>query len=348
MKNHAALGVLVAVSLTVCATAASARDKTDVIVLKNGDRITGEIMELEYGLLQFSTDDMGTVNIEWNAIASIDSVYEFDVELAGGRRQSGVIATSGDGGRLVIRGTGSQEAVPMLSVVRVAELESSFWQRVSGSLSLGFNYTKSSGIRTGSLNVSSQYTAERLKATLDISALETSSPDSEPSAREKISSTLEFRRERPGFWMALNSLERNDELGIDARLQSGAAFARYFRQDQDSEIMALAGVVANQEWTNGADESQQSVEGVLGATWRIFRFNDPEISLNSSAYLYPSFTDSGRHRGSLDISVRREFISDLFFEISLYESYDSDPPTDGETEAETTDYGIVTSLGYKF
>ena len=344
MQSSTALSALVAVALTVCAAPASARDKTDVIVLKNGDRITGEITKLEYGLLHFSTDNMGTVNIEWNAIASIDSDYEFNVELAGGQRRFGVIGTSDDGGSLVVGDGVSEETVSMSSVVRVAELESGFWERVSGSLSLGFNYTKSSGIRTGSLNVSSQYQAEQLRATLDISALETSSPEGEPSAREKISSTLEFRRARPGFWTLLNSLERNDELGIDGRLQSGAAFARYFMQDQDSEVMALAGVVANQEWTNGADESQQSLEGVLGATWRIFRFDDPEISLSSSAYVYPSLTESGRHRGSLDISLRRELISDFFFDISLYESYDSDPPTDGET----TDYGIVTSLGYKF
>ena len=61
------------------------RDKTDVIVLKNGDRVTGEILELEYGLLRLSTDDMGTINIEWSAIASIDSQYTFDVQRAGGR-----------------------------------------------------------------------------------------------------------------------------------------------------------------------------------------------------------------------------------------------------------------------
>jgi hypothetical protein len=150
--------------------------------------------------------------------------------------------------------------------------------------------------------------------------------------------------------MLLNTLERNDELGIDARLTSGAGLARYFAQDQDSEIMLFAGAVANQEWTdvNGEgleeDESQSSLEGVLGATWRIFRFGDPDVSLSSSAFLYPSLTESGRHRGNLDVSLRREIISDLFFDISFYESYDSDPPSGGET----TDYGFVTSVGYKF
>jgi hypothetical protein len=150
--------------------------------------------------------------------------------------------------------------------------------------------------------------------------------------------------------MLLNTLERNDELGIDARVTSGAGVARYFGQDQDSEFMLLAGAVANQEWVNDEaeglqeDDSQQSLEGVLGASWRIFRFNEPETSLAATAYYYPSFTESGRYRGTLDVKLRREFFSDFFFDISFYESYDSDPPSGGET----TDYGVITSLGYTF
>jgi hypothetical protein len=349
-KRTVLLGGLLLVSLLSLTSAHAQRGKTDVIVLKNGDRVTGEIAQLEYGLLALETDDMGTINIEWSAIATIDSQYTFEVQIVGGLRHSGIISTSDDGQQLVVRDEGSGRAVALADVVRIEELESGFWQRVSGSMSVGFNYTKSTGIRTSNLNISSQYQGDEIKATLDISAAETSSPDTETSERENITSTVQFQRERPSFLMLLNTLERNDELGIDARLTTGAGLARYFAQDQDSEIMLLAGVVANQEWVSDEaeilqqDPSQQSLEGVLGASWRIFRFNEPEISLASTAYLYPSLTESGRYRGNLDVSLRREFFSDFFFDISLYESYDSDPPSGGET----TDYGIITSLGYKF
>ena len=47
----------------------------------------------------------------------------------------------------------------------------------------------------------------------------------------------------------------------------------------------------------------------------------------------------------MNIALRRELIDDLTFDISFYGSYDSDPP---DETAETSDYGIVTSLGYKF
>jgi hypothetical protein len=337
------LGRLLVLCSIAAAPAAFARDKTDVVVLLNGDRVTGEIKQLEYGLLQLSTDNMGTLSIEWAAIASIESAYTFDVERTGGQRSLGTITTSDAGGDLVVRNTVS-ESIPLPSVVRVRALESGFWARVSGSLSLGLNYTKSSGIRTSSINVSSAYQAERLRATLDISSIETSSPDTEPTAREQISSTVQFRRDRPAFLLLLNSIERNEELGIERRLQSGAGLARYFLQGADREVMAVVGATATREWTTGVDTDLSSLEGVLGAQWRIFRFSDPEISLSSSAYLYPSLTESGRLRGNLDVSWRREIISDFFFDISLYDSYDSDPPSEGTT----SDYGVVTSFGYKF
>ena len=52
-------------------TALWARDKTDVIILKNGDRVTGEIRKLERGKLRLSTDHMSDILIEWEGIKHI-------------------------------------------------------------------------------------------------------------------------------------------------------------------------------------------------------------------------------------------------------------------------------------
>jgi hypothetical protein len=38
-------------------------------------------------------------------------------------------------------------------------------------------------------------------------------------------------------------------------------------------------------------------------------------------------------------------VDDLYFELKLYGSYDSQPPSEG---TEKSDYGLVTSLGYSF
>ena len=53
----------------------------------------------------------------------------------------------------------------------------------------------------------------------------------------------------------------------------------------------------------------------------------------------------GRFRANLDSRLRKEIVKDLFWELKLYATYDSDPP-DGSFS--TTDYGVVLSLGYSF
>ena len=57
------------------------------------------------------------------------------------------------------------------------------------------------------------------------------------------------------------------------------------------------------------------------------------------------FTDSGRLRTQLDVNLRWELINDLFWDLNYYNTYDSDPPSGAES---TSDYGIVTSIGWSF
>ena len=47
-----------------------AADKTDIVTLVNGDRLTGEIVELDRGRLVFRTDSEGTIYIEWDKVVA--------------------------------------------------------------------------------------------------------------------------------------------------------------------------------------------------------------------------------------------------------------------------------------
>ena len=68
------------------ATDALARDKTDLIYLTNGDRITGEIKALERGRLRVGTDSMGDISIEWDDVEHVESNYQFQFERTDGTR----------------------------------------------------------------------------------------------------------------------------------------------------------------------------------------------------------------------------------------------------------------------
>jgi len=107
----------------------------------------------------------------------------------------------------------------------------------------------------------------------------------------------------------------------------------------------LAGLAARRE-DFGTRDRAESLEGMLGTQYSFFRFHDPEANFDASLYVLPSLTESGRVRSELKVRSRYEIITDLFFEVSLYGSYDNDADIE---EADTkSDYGITTSLGYTF
>ena len=90
---------------------------------------------------------------------------------------------------------------------------------------------------------------------------------------------------------------------------------------------------------------KESVEGMLGVDYSRYIFDDPTVDLSVSLYAFPSITQSDRTRAQFDVYLRWELINDLFWELSYYNTYDSDPPSGSES---TSDYGIVTSIGYSF
>ena len=160
-----------------------------------------------------------------------------------------------------------------------------------------------------------------------------------------LSTTYQYLRPNDNFWMGLASFESNEQQGIDGRLVAGAGAGRYLVQRSESQLAAFGGVALVQEWATGSGSDVQSVEGIAGIQWKVYRLHDPETSLTTSLLLFPSLTETGRVRSQLDISLRHEIVKDLFVNLSLDGAYDNEPPTAG---VEKTVYSLTTSLGYKF
>jgi hypothetical protein len=88
-----------------------------------------------------------------------------------------------------------------------------------------------------------------------------------------------------------------------------------------------------------------SLDAVLSTTFAIFLYHFPETDIGGSLAVLPSLTESGRYRAEMDLRAKYEFVDDLYFELKVYGSYDSQPPL---ADSEQSDYGLTTSLGYSF
>ena len=322
-----------------------ARDKSDVVVLRNGDRLSGDIHSLEFGILTLSTDNMSTLSIEWPAVRSVASKFEFAIERRDGTKYHGVIATSDDGSDLVIQSEGGSVRIPMAEVERISRFSPRFWDRINGGLSIGFSYSKSSAIQVSNVNFNANYRSTAIESSLAFSSNTTKDSSGSTTDRQLLSGAVQFLRQSRNFWGLLGSLERDQSLGIDARLTAGAGIGRRFLQTSFSELTGVVGLVGTEEWIVDKSEPRASVEAVAGGSWQVFRFIEPKTRLNLSLYVFPSLTESGRYRSTGDLSLTHKFPHDVTVGLTGYLSYDNQPPESG---AAKSDYGVTFNLGYTF
>jgi len=334
---------------------ALARDKTDVVWLTNGDRITGEIKQLEHGKLRVGTDSMGQILVEWDDISRIESEHQFQFERTDGTRITGTIEKTPEQHEITLVDDEQTVSFTHENVVRISQIEDAFWDRLKGSLTFGYSFTKASDVAQGNLGFRATHRTEVRSFTLDGSTIITSDQANEDTQRSNLSlSTTRFRSNR---WFNSYSLgfESNDELGLDLRSSVGAGVGRYLIQTNTSELSLIGGLLGTSENLGAVPDtglgdaevksSQESLEGMLGVDYSRYIFDDPTVDLSTKLYVFPSITDSGRTRAQFDLNLRWELISDLFWDLTYYNTFDSAPPS-GSTS--TNDYGVVTSVGYSF
>src|SRR5262247_3381586 len=107
---------LTVASLTLICVPAAAQGRTDVVTLANGDRITGEVVALERGRLEFKTDDAGTLYLEWDKLASVVATRQVEVVTTDGRRFLGGLGRSADRSIAVVPSQGDVVTLQMADV----------------------------------------------------------------------------------------------------------------------------------------------------------------------------------------------------------------------------------------
>src|SRR5271166_4549211 len=122
-------------SVLLLAAPLLARDNTDVIVMKNGDRLTGEIKGLDSGVLYVSMDYiLGTSSVQWSKVHHVESKQLFVVKTQDGSVYTGTLITAGTPGELpmtieVAETTEKKAVLERRQIVGMYETSDKFWQR---------------------------------------------------------------------------------------------------------------------------------------------------------------------------------------------------------------------------
>jgi hypothetical protein len=322
---------------------AEAQGRTDVVTLANGDRITGEIVNLERGRLEFKTDDAGTLYLEWDKLVSLVAARYVEVVTRLGIRYLGTLGQSDPRSISVVTAT-APVPLTMVEVTLIRPLGTSFWSRLDGSFDTGFSYTQSSGI--AQLNLNSETIFQKPASRTRLFASLTLTQQEDESRDDRGTLELSYLKYPWQEWFISGAarFESNESLGIRLRSQVGTAIGPRLVNSNRGQLAVGAGIVFNDE--RGVDvEPTRNIEALLVFRASYYTYDRPKTNLDLSTQYYPSLSDPGRHRLQLDAAVKRELWKDFFVSLSMYNTFDSRPPNPA---ADTNDIGVVMSIGYSY
>ena len=327
------------------AYAQSSESYTDKVYLKNGDRVTGNIKELDRGKLRIKTTTMDTVYLNWVDVESIESSTYLRISKTDGSFRYGRVQKSDQSQNLKVVVDGQTTEVPVLEIatMKPIRVDESFWHRIEGDVTAGIDYKKASDILLVNVASNLRLREEKYELGFGFNWNETQRTEDNNSSRADLNGDYtRFLKDR-WFWKASAGLERNQELGINLRTIFAGSAGKYFLQTQTMRFEINAGLAASTE-DRTDDTTRQSLEGVIGSSFDIFKLNIPMTRLSANIDVFPGITEKDRIRVNTDITLRNEIYRDFFWDLSFYSNFDNQPAEGAEKE----DYGIVTSLGASF
>src|SRR5262245_35201878 len=346
-RGRAAAGLPLAAAVLLLAGAPPSpalAAKTDVVVLRNGDRLTGEVQELSRGRLRFKTDDIGTIDIEWDKAVSVDADATFEVMDLDGRQFFGALRPGLRPGELRIVSPLGDWTLDLVRGVVIQRLGATFWQRLDGSIDAGLSYTSSSELFKLDLSARIVMTRRAYEVSLDGESTMTRQADVEDTRRNNL--TLAYGRRFTHHWVAFGQaqVEQNRELGFDLRAAIAGGGGRNLVHGRRQQLRSGLALSVNREKPLEG-ETTTNLEAVLLLTYDLFSYDFPKVDVYADLAGFAGLSDWGRTRLEVDVRVKRELLKDFTVSLRVYESYDSRPPTEG---ADKNDYGASFGLGWTF
>jgi hypothetical protein len=295
--------------------------KTDSVWFRNGDRITGEVKSLFRARLKYSTDDLGTIYIEWDKIVRISSPATFEVQLGSGQKYNGILGLT------------------------ITPIKGKVLSRLSGYLDLGFSYQKANNTLQLSSSARVMYRGPLAETVLDLSTFREDREDASETARLTTGLTERLRigeRWSTGFAFGYN---RNEELDLAGRGTFLAFGARTLTRSNHDDFWITGGLVLTRERYFSTDSAVAGVEALVGASFAAFRYDHPKMDVSVTSQAYPSLSIQGRVRWQNDLRVSYELVKDFMLTVTLFDSYDSKPQSQ---DAAKNDFGTTLAISWTF
>jgi Protein of unknown function, DUF481 len=329
-----------------------AREKSDVLVMRNGDRLTCEIKSLDSDTLSISLDyAAGTVSVNWGKVDHIASKQLFLVKTKDGLVHSGSLATPSTPGdrptRIEVFETSTDKVeLEQSHIIEMEETDLSFLRRINGQIGLSSIYNKGNQSAQYNLNADAAYPRERWSAALSYSSSFSSSTGSSAVTRNQTQLTAQrLARWNNWYYAGLVEFLQSSEQGIQLQSTFGGGVGRYLKNTNNTVISIYSGVA----WENIAYHeqlipatNQQVTSALIAGEMQLFRFDKTKLSL--TATVLPALSKPGRVHTNLNATYYIKVWSKFTWNLSFYGNWDNQPPPGFSG----TDYGTSSGISYRF
>ena len=265
------------------------------------------------------------------------------IVLDDGKIMYGKILTAGEAGKCYIWSSLEEPVLmELVHIVLLAPLEDKILNRLSGTLSSGFSYVKSTQIMNMNFDGSVKYQAEKNQLELSYSGLFSKDSASDYSQNQHGAATAIRMLPKNWFLISMLSLESNSELDLDIRTSLTLGGGNAFIRTNTSILYAALGLQGNREVSLG--DAQFNLESVLTTQYTVFIYDDPEVSFTFTGDLIPSLTTLGRIRAKIDSNLKWEVFNDFYLKWTFFYNFDSQPLS---STAERNDWA-VTLIGVEY
>jgi len=339
--------------LAACSTSpALARPKTDVLVMKNGDRITCQVKNLDAGVLKVDLDYVdGTISIDWLKVARLESTYLFLVQLEDGSIYSGKLINTeevkGTPVRIEIR-TEEEETVVVdkTSVVRMTQTSDTLAKRLSGKISFGSSYAKGNNTTQYNLGSELDYKETSWGADLNYNSNLTANTGASTSTRNQVDlSSYRMLRWKNYFVGGAMGFLQSSVQDISRQTVLSLDMGKFLKSSNHILLSVMGGFGWQRTQYNPAVEStgtQNTGVALVSSNLQVFTFKKTRLEVTGT--VLPVVAQSGRVFAKLNAAYYLKVFGKIDWNLSFYGSWDTQPPP----HLASSDYGSTTGLSYTF
>ena len=330
----------------------SARQKTDVIIMKNGDRITCEIKALTSNTLYISVSYiLGTLSVDWDRVDHLESNQLFLVKTQDGRVYTGALSTPGTPGERplqieVVEAPENKVSLERSQVVNVRETAATFWQRLNGQIGTGLTYSKGNQSTQYNLNSDINYPAERWYAGASYGSNFVANTGSSNSTRNEVTLTAQrLLRWNNWYYAGLADFLQSSVQGIQIANTFGGGIGRYLRNTGRTTFKVYGGFAwqrISYQQAAVPSPTQHVTAALFGVSLNLFRFDRTTLTVNT--IVLPALSQPGRVHFNLNSSYYVKLWGKLNWDFTVYGNWDNRPPPGFVG----SDYGTISGLSLSF